>query len=145
MIVCECSTLMSEWLSQWTRTARWTALERTNLMDTFMGDCITDSHDAYGKRVLRAAFGARFSDTVTVDIDYGCGRPARIDGTIDNDIAVEVESRVSKQVRGAVVDLLCHPYPRKLLLLLPVHMANANTTAQQCACIFGKFLKPNDY
>ena len=65
-------------------------------------------------------------------INYGTAQPASVDATVGGDIAVEVESRVSKQVRGAVLDLMCHPYPKKLLILLPVHMSNPETTAQQC-------------
>jgi len=57
---------------------------------------------------------------------------ARIDGTVAGQVAVEIESRRSKQVRGAVLDLFCHAYPKKLLLILPVHMSNAETTAHQC-------------
>jgi len=68
------------------------------------------------------------------------GRPARIDGTLDQNVAVELESRVSKQVRGAVLDLLCHSYPKKLLVLLPVHMSDVEVTARQCEFIFSKFL-----
>ena len=41
----------------------------------------------------------------TLEIDYGAGQAARIDGTVGDSIAVELESRVSKQVRGAVMDL----------------------------------------
>ena len=66
------------------------------------------------------------------------GRSARIDGTLDQNVAVELESRVSKQVRGAVLDLLCHSYPKKLLVLLPVH--DVEVTARQCEFIFSKFL-----
>jgi hypothetical protein len=64
------------------------------------------AHDDYGKRVLRTAAGEAFTDWgVTVEIDYHAGRPARIDGTVGTQVAVEVESRTAKQVRGAVLDL----------------------------------------
>ena len=59
--------------------------------------------------------------------------------------AVEVESRVAKQVRGALLDLLCHDYPKKLLLLLPVHMSNAETTAHQCRSALRRFLAETDF
>jgi hypothetical protein len=86
-------------------------------------------HDDYGKRVLHAATkGHAVLCGASVEIHYGTGQPARIDATV-GDIAVEVESRVSKQVRGAVLDLICHQYPKKLLLLLPVHMNNSRVTA----------------
>ena len=73
------------------------------------------------------------------------GRPACIDGTLDQNVAVELESRVSKQVRGAVLDLLCHSYPKKLLVLLPVHMSDVEVTARQCEFIFSKFLDGTVY
>jgi hypothetical protein len=53
-------------------------------------------------------------------------------GRAEARIAVEIESRVAKQVRGALVDLLWHAAPRKLLLLLPVHMKDVAGTAEQC-------------
>ena len=44
-----------------------------------------------------------------------------------------------KQVRGAVLDLICHPFPKKLLVLLPVHMMNAEVTAEQCRNALARF------
>ena len=81
----------------------------------------------------------------SVDVDYGAGKPARIDGTVAGKVAVEVDSRVAKQVRGAVLDLLCHAYPKKLLLILPVHMSNAETTAHQCRSALRRFLAETDF
>jgi hypothetical protein len=46
---------------------------------------------------------------------------------------------VSEQVRGALLDLICHPYPKKLLVLLPVHMSNPEITAEQCPNILSWF------
>jgi hypothetical protein len=114
-------------------------------MDEPTTDGLTESHDSYGRRVMRAAFGNRYREMYTTEISYGAGRPARIDGTVDQNIAVEVESRVSKQVRGAVLDLLCHAYPKKLLVLLPVHMSDITTTARQCEFIFARFLDRESY
>lgn len=102
------------------------------------------SHDEYGKRVLfLATNGAVDHYGPPVEVDLGAGLPARIDGAVGGNIAVEVESRTSKQVRGAVLDLICHPYPKKLLLLLPVHMANPNVTAKQSENILARFV-PRD-
>jgi hypothetical protein len=104
------------------------------------------AHDQYGKQVLRLAAGSYYlEDGPSCCVDYGTSLPARIDGTVGNDIAVEVESRVSKQVRGAVLDLICHPYPKKLLVLLPAHMSNPTTTKTQCETIFARFLQPKDF
>ena len=99
------------------------------------------SHDEYGKRVILAATHQRARiDGISVELDFGAGRPGRIDGTFDDQVAIEVESRVSKQVRGAVLDLILHPYPKKLLLLLPAHMTDAIVTKHQCERIFQRFL-----
>jgi hypothetical protein len=102
-------------------------------------------HDAYGKAVLGAAAGLAYRDSgPDVCVDYGSRAPARIDGTVGS-IAIEIESRVSKQVRGAVLDLVCHPCPRKLLVLVPVHMPNPADTATQCRNILGRFINPADF
>lgn len=102
------------------------------------------SHDEYGKRVLfLATNGAVELYGPPVEVDLGAGLPARIDGAVGGNIAVEVESRTSKQVRGAILDLICHPYPKKLLLLLPVHMANPDVTAKQSENILARFV-PRD-
>ena len=102
------------------------------------------SHDAYGKEVLQAAAGAAFVDWgPSVEVSYGAGRPARVDGTVSGTIAVEVESRTSKQVRGAVLDLLFHPYHKKLLVLVPMHMSDSGTCADQCRNALGRFVAPD--
>lgn len=104
------------------------------------------SHEKYGRRVLKAAAGAAFSEWgVSVQVDYGAGQPARIDGTVGGSIAVEVESRTSKQVRGAVLDLIFHGYQKKLLVLLPVHMSDAQVAAQQCRNALGRFVQPDNF
>ena len=103
-------------------------------------------HDDYGKRILRESSNGAFEAYgPSVEVDYGAGRPARIDGTIARRVAVEIESRTDKQVRGAVLDLLCHAYRKKLLVILPVHMSNAETTANQCRTALRKFLEESDF
>lgn len=98
-------------------------------------------HDAYGKAVLRRAAGAAFVDWgMAVEVRYGKSRGASIDGVVAGSIAVEIESRVSKQVRGAVLDLICHACPKKLLVLVPVHMSNVDLCADQCRDILGRFI-----
>lgn len=104
------------------------------------------SHDAYGKEVLRAAAGAAFADRGTsLEVDYGAGHPARVDGTVSGTIAVEVESRTSKQVRGAVLDLLFHAYPKKLLVLVPMHMFDCDACAAQCRHALGRFVDRDNF
>ena len=93
------------------------------------------------KSCLREIFGPDFSATSGVNIDFGTGCPlGRIDGTIAGRIAVEIESRVDKQIRGAVLDLVCHPLSRKLLIILPIHMTNPAKTVLMCRNILARFL-----
>jgi len=56
---------------------------------------------------------------------------------------VEIESREPKQVRGAILDLLLHPFPRKLLVLLPVH--TRDSTPAQAHAILGRFLTKDEF
>ena len=103
-------------------------------------------HDQYGKSVFQRAAGTQYSDTGnSVRVDFNSFGHANIVGTVGNSIAIEIESRVSKQVRGALLDLVLHPYPKKLLALLPVHMNNPQTTLKQCDFILGKFLDYKNY
>jgi hypothetical protein len=96
-----------------------------------------------GKRMLKLAIGDLFTESgPSVEIRFGPGAgAARIDGTVAGLVAVEIESRVPKQVRGAVRDLLLHPYPRKLLVLVPAHTGNPETIVNQANAILGQFLE----
>src|SRR5437899_5490445 len=106
-----------------------------------MGD-----HDTYGKSVMRKAAGVAFSTWgEAVEVRYGAKRGATIDGVVGDSTAVEIESRVSKQVRGAILDLICHRYPKKLLVLVPVHMSNVELCLSQCCDILGRFLSIDDF
>ena len=102
------------------------------------------SHDAYGKKILRRAT----NDSVellgrSVEIDYGTRHPARIDGAI-GDVAIELEARVGKQVRGAILDLICHPLPKKLLVIMPVkHVGKA--VPDQCRNVLARFVPERDF
>jgi hypothetical protein len=104
------------------------------------------SHDEYGKNVMRKAAGARFvSHGPALNVDFGAGSPARIDGVVGDQVAVEIESRVAKQVRGSIVDLILHGFDEKLLVLMPVHMSKPEETAAQCRKILGKFLEKHNF
>lgn len=104
------------------------------------------AHDDYGKGLLRAVAGRDYEQYgISVEVDYGAGSPARIDGAVGGRIAVEIESRTSKQVRGAVLDLLYHRFEKKLLLLLPVHMQNVRTTATQCRAALDRYIGNGDF
>jgi len=102
-------------------------------------------HDKYGREVLRAAVGPSFTGWgAPVEVDYGTRPPARIDGAVGQ-IAVEVESKTPKQIRGAVLDLIFHRCPKKLLVILPVYQSNAETTAHQCRYALRRFVRPEDF
>jgi len=90
----------------------------------------TRIHDKYGKDLMRAVVGDGFVDSGdAVRVLYRGGTSAAIDGVVNGCCAVEIESRVAKQVRGALVELLCHPLTKKLLVLIPEHMNNPEGTA----------------
>jgi len=44
-----------------------------------------------------------------------------------------------------VLDLICHPYPKKLLVLLPVHIRNPGVTAEQCRNILKRYCPDDSY
>jgi hypothetical protein len=88
-------------------------------------------HDRYGKDVLLLATDSRAAVSGhTTRYSIGGHGSAQIDGTYE-DIAVEIESRTDKQIGGAVLDLYLHPFPKKLLILIPAHQANPTTTKAQ--------------
>lgn len=92
-----------------------------------------ESPQEYGTKVLRSAFPIEFSKSF-VKIDLGPGiQKVIIDGTIGNDVAVEIESRTPKQVRGALLDLMLHDYPRKLLIIMAVHCKSETVQQAQHA------------
>ena len=102
--------------------------------------------DTYAKEVLRAAAGEDFLYSgPSVFVNYGSGHPCRLDGTIGSNIAVQVESAYSKQVRGAILDLLCHPYPQKLLILGPNRTYDCVVSAYPCEQALGHFLAPERF
>jgi hypothetical protein len=97
--------------------------------------------DRFGKDLLKLAAGPLFlEDGPSVSFSFGPGAgSARIGGTGANLVAVEVESRAPKQVRGALVDLVCHPLPKKLLPILPVYAGHATTATKQAEATLGRF------
>jgi hypothetical protein len=102
-------------------------------------------HDSYGKKVLTKAFLDYTQKGKYLNVEYERKNSARIDGVIGKNVAVEIESRGSKQIRGALIDLIFHNYKKKLLVLLNVHMHDVNSTAKQCEIILGKLIKPSNF
>ena len=96
-------------------------------------------YDTYGKEILGLAIG-NFNDSPEFIFFGGEARQAgkfKIDGTIGNTIAVEVESRANKQVRGAIIDLLEHNNSKKLLILIPAY--NNQFIENQCNYLFERY------
>jgi len=102
------------------------------------------NHDSYGKNLLDRVTGGRCKFYgPPVETNHGAGGACRIDGAVAN-IAIEVESRTAKQVRGAILDLILHRFPKKLLILLPVHM-NVRIEQDRCAAILRRFCAEEDF
>jgi len=87
--------------------------------------CVLGSHDRYVKNLLKKLLGYRFDTSRQYTlVEYAAGY-AQIDGVIlspSGNIAVEIESRTAKQVRGAILDLFFHEAKKKLLIIVPEHM-----------------------
>jgi excisionase family DNA binding protein len=82
------------------------------------GEVNMQDHDGYGKSILRQVVGSPcYAARHPFPPEIGGG--IDIDAVVEPDIAVEIDSRTPKQVRGAVFDLLCHSKPKKLLILQP--------------------------
>jgi hypothetical protein len=107
-----------------------------------MGD-----YDRIGKELLRRAARTLYHDAgPSVCFEFGPGAGgAHIDGTVAGLVAVEVESRTPKQFRGALLDLILHPYPKKLLLLLDAYIGNRDIAVKQACAILGRFLEPTAF
>jgi hypothetical protein len=76
------------------------------------------SHDEHGKRVIALAAVWLLTCRAKRVVLIGPAPAIRggfVDATVGDQIAIEVESRVAKQVRGAVLKPLVHRYPKKLL------------------------------
>lgn len=82
-------------------------------------------HDDYGKELLTHLLGARWDSYTPKRSLFEGGVRADLDGVIwsrdgaEVECAVEIEARVYKQIRGAIVDLALHNAPKKLLVVLP--------------------------
>ena len=104
------------------------------------------AHDKYGKKVMTAAFGTDFDPKPKSEYITHDGRKAgsiNIDGVLFQNISVEIESRVNKQVRGAVLDLILHPGKLKLLVLIVAH--GNDYTELQAKSILSKFCVPRSW
>ena len=93
----------------------------------------------YGKQVINEATEglARFYGG-SVEVSFGAGMPVHVAAAV-GDIAVEIGAGASRALRGTVLDLICHPSAKKLLLLVPDQLVNTAATAEQCRNILGRF------
>ena len=71
--------------------------------------------------------------------DAGTGA---VDGTIDGNIAVEIDVGSQKQVRASVLDLIFHPYPMKLLILVDTPEHETGRSVRQAGAILAQASKP---
>jgi hypothetical protein len=103
-------------------------------------------HDKYGKSLIRTIARSKFVDSGDlVRVQYQGGISATIDGVITGCCAIEIESRVAKQVRGALLDLLYHPLTKKLLILIPAHMSDPEGTAEHCREILDRYRRDDEH
>ena len=100
-------------------------------------------YDNYAKDVLRETFGKRFN--TTDDVVFSFGKDAgtgEVDGTIDGNIAVEIGVGSPKQIRASVLDLMFHPYPMKLLILVDTPEHETGRSVRQAGAILAEASKP---
>ncbi len=81
-------------------------------------------HDNYGKRLFRNLLGERWDDSSPERSVDEAGVRADLDGVIRSETtkaiqcAVEIEAKIYKQIRGAILDLALHFAPKKLLVII---------------------------
>jgi hypothetical protein len=98
--------------------------------------------DVYGKDVMRGAVGSAFQDRgAAVLVSHRVVPTTQAYGVIVDKngnglVAVEIESRTAKQVRGALAEPRWHPAPHKVMVLIPMYMHDVRGTAAQCRQIW---------
>jgi hypothetical protein len=81
--------------------------------------------DDYGKRLLASILGKRWVTRGNGRSVEMAGVRAALDGIILSEdsarveCAVEIEAKIYKQIRGAILDLAWHSAPRKMLVMIP--------------------------
>ena len=70
------------------------------------------------------------------------GGTGAVDGTIDTQIAVEIGVGGPKQIRVGLLDLLWHPYPVKLLLLVDTPGHSTQRSVGQTSTILAETSNP---
>jgi hypothetical protein len=81
-------------------------------------------HEEYGKTLFASIFDRRWITNGDVRSVEMASVRADLDGVILSqdlsrvECAVEIEARIYKQIRGAMLDLAWHPAPRKMLVVI---------------------------
>jgi hypothetical protein len=81
-------------------------------------------HEDYGKRLFGCILGERWVTSGDARSVRMASVRADLDGVIlseelsEIECAVEIEARIYKQIRGAILDLFWHPAPRKMLTVI---------------------------
>jgi len=95
-------------------------------------------HDEYGKKILTRVTGQHPSWFKKCERSFKYppdGMTAELDGVIGEDCVVEIEGLNEKQIRVGILDLVFHPYPKKLLVLIPANLSkNKRQEDIQLAC-----------
>jgi hypothetical protein len=82
------------------------------------------THDEYGKALFACILGRRWITSGNLRSVEMAGVRANLDGVILSEdlahveCAVEIEAKIYKQIRGAILDLAWHSAPRKLLVVI---------------------------
>ena len=84
-------------------------------------------YEAYAFEVLSATFGADWSrgDERLFSYGFDAGQGS-VDGVLANRVAIEIGVGSPKQIRAGLLDLVLHPAPAKLLILVdtPSHVTD---------------------
>src|SRR5262249_26585744 len=99
---------------------------------------MTMTHDSYGKSLFESLLGQRWRQyDPRRCLDLGSVK-AELDGVITDGMgsvicAVEIEARVYKQMRGALLDLALHSAPKKLFVVImgQTQLFLANATREE--------------
>ena len=101
-------------------------------------------HDHYVKELLENILGSNYRTEKDYTYVKYAESSAQIDGVItfpEDEIAVEIESRTAKQVRGSILDLFFHRARKKLLIIVPEHMHNPQALKKDAEYILSTLRK----
>ncbi len=108
-------------------------------------------HDEYGKCLFADLLGPRWDSLAFERSIDEAGVRADLDGVIRSrdsraiECAVEIEARVYKQIRGAIVDLALHPTRKKLLVIIRAQpqLGSKEKTTSHCTYIWQQLAAEN--